>query len=121
MQCYVKKWSNNLRNVYFFNIISLILASVGMSFNSMFVSFIWSILFFLFASFILLMAYGDSKKKQKEFGLLGVYLLLFIFSFLNVINVLIPNFLQLYKIGIYLASIFIFMVILYKVLKKVGN
>jgi hypothetical protein len=116
-----KKWNHSKTKTIIFNVLAIIIAFVGISFRGMEVSLFLSIILFVFSSFILFIAYQNSKNKQKGKNLLIIYLLLFVFFFLNIINVLIPQFLQLYKMGIYLISISLFMTILYKVLKKMGN
>lgn len=116
-----KKWSRSKLSIYLFNILSLIIAFIGASFGGRQMYLILNILLFLLVSFILFVAYKDSKKKQKEKGLFVIYLLLFAFWILNVVDTLLPKFLQFYQMLIYLTSIFLFMIILYKVLKKSGN
>jgi hypothetical protein len=116
-----KKWSRSKSRIYLFNIASLIIALIGTSFGGREVYLTLNVILLLFASFVLFVAYKDSKKKQKEKNLFIIYLLLFVFWILNVVDTLIPKFLQFYQLLIYLASILLFMIILYKVLKKAGN
>jgi len=116
-----KKWNHSKIKTYAFNFLALIIALTGSMLEGPEVSLFLNIILFVSSSFVLFIAYQNSKNKQKGKNLLIIYLLLFIFFFLNIINVLIPEFLQLYKIGIYLISISLFMTILYKVLKKMGN
>jgi len=116
-----KKWSRSKLRGYLFNIISLIIAFIGASFGGRQMYLILNILLLLLVSFILFSAYRDSKKKQRENGLFIIYLLLFVFWILNVVDTLLPRFLQFYQMLIYLVSILLFMTILYKVLKKSGN
>lgn len=73
------------------------------------------------AIFGLYMTHKQSKGKKKKTNISLIYTLLFIFWMLNIIEVLIPNFLQFYQILLYLASLGIFLTILYKVLKKSGS
>lgn len=72
------------------------------------------------AVFAIIVAHKKSKYKKKSSNIYVIYILLFIFWILNIIEVLIPSFLQLYQILIYLASLGVFLTILYKVLKKSG-
>ncbi len=115
-----KRWNNEVGRMYFFNALALIIAFLGILFRERWISLLLNVIFFLFAAFILFVAYKDSKKNRGR-GLLGVYLLLFIFFFLNIIDTLIPKFWQPYSVGIYIISILLFMAILYRVLRKVGN
>ena len=117
-----KKWNHSRTKIILFNIIALAIALIGTLFRSMIVSLALNILFLLVVSFILFVAHNDSRKKHgKKNDLLVIYLLLFIFWVLSVIDILIPKFLELYRLLIYLVSISLFMAILYRVLKRVGN
>jgi hypothetical protein len=51
----------------------------------------------------------------------AIYLMLFVFWILNIVDIIIPRFLEMVRLLIYLVSIFLFMFILYKVLRKTGN
>ena len=116
-----KKWNHSRLRIYLFNLLAIVIAFMGILFRSMEMSLLLNLILFLFVAFVLTVAYNDSKDKKKGKGLLVIYLFLFIFFFLNIVDILIPKFLQFYKMGIYLASVFLFMAILYKVLKKIGN
>jgi len=116
-----KKWNQDKFKTYIFNILAIAIAIIGITFRGMEVSLLLNIIFFAFASFVLFIAYRDLKGKKTGKNLLGIYSLLFIFFFLNVVDVLIPKFLQTYNIAISLVSILLFMTILYRVLKKIGN
>jgi len=116
-----KKWNHSMQKIYLFNIFAILIAFIGTLFGGMGVTIILNLILLLFVSFILFIAYKDSKNKQKGKSLFIIYLMLFIFWILNVIDVLIPKFLQIYQLVIYLASILLFMIILYRVLKKTGD
>jgi hypothetical protein len=115
-----KKWNHSVSRIVLFNILAVVIAFIGASFRGLVISLALNVILLAFVSIILFVAYKDSKGKKKGKGLFVIYLLLFIFWILNVVDILIPEFLQIYKLAIYLASIFLFMVILYKVLKKSG-
>ena len=116
-----KRWNNNKLNLILFNFFALVLALLGILFGGMEMSLFLNVLFFFSVSFILLVAYIESKNKHKGKSLLAFYFLLFIFFFLNIIDVMTPMFLQFFKLAVYLASILTFMIILYRVLKNIGN
>lgn len=116
-----KKWNESRLKIYLFNTLALVIALIGASFANI-ATYLGINLFLLaFIIFVILIAYKDSNKKQKGKGLYFIYLLLSIFWILNIIDILIPRFLQIYQLLIYLISILLFMVILYKVLKRAGN
>lgn len=117
-----KRWNGNSKKIWLFHALALIIAVVSILLNS---AKIYLIINFFILAFILTslyFAHHDSKKqKKRKTDIYAVYILLFIFWMLNVIDVLIPKFFQGIQILIYIASIAIFMTILYKVLKKAGS
>lgn len=116
-----KRWNHSIVKIYSFNLAAIVIALMGTIFRGFETDLIVNIILLAFILFILSVAYKDSKNKQKGKNLFIIYLLLSIFLFLNVVNVLIPRFLELYRLIIYIISILLFMIILYKVLKKTGN
>jgi hypothetical protein len=116
-----KRWSHDKIRIYLFNLAAVFIALIGTVFRSFLTDLILNLVLFIFIIIVLYFAYKDSNKKYKGKSLFIIYLLLFIFWVLNIIDVLLPRFLELYRLIIYVISIFIFMIILYKVLKKTGN
>jgi hypothetical protein len=116
-----KKWGDSKSKNLLFHLLAIVIALIGLSFRGAEMYLILNIIILGFVFFVLSIAYKDSKKKKKEKSLFIIYLLLFIFWILNVIDILLPSFLQLFQLIIYLISISLFMVILYKVLRKSGN
>ena len=80
-----------------------------------------SLFIFAIAIFGLYITHKQSKGKKRKSNIEIIYTLLFVFWILNMIEVLVPSFLQLYQILLYLASLGVFLTILYKVLKKSGS
>ncbi|HTY44103.1 MAG TPA: hypothetical protein VMC80_02575 [Patescibacteria group bacterium] len=113
-----KKWNHDKIRIYVFNIAAFAIALIGTVFSSIGTYLILNVILLAFVLISLLVAHRDRKKRG---GLFIIYTLLFIFWTLNVIDILIPQFLELYQMVIYLASVFLFMLILYKVLKKTGD
>lgn len=116
-----KKLNSTIFKMPFFHILAILIAFIGVFSRSHEIQFILNIILLFFVSFVLLTAYRDSKDKKKGKSLLLIYFLLFVFWILNVIDIIIPKFLELFKLFIYLASILLFMSILYKVLRKIGG
>jgi hypothetical protein len=116
-----KKWNHDKAKLYIFNIAAFVIALIGTVFNSIGIYLILNVILLAFVLISLLVAHRDSKNKKKGGGLFIIYNLLFVFWTLNVIDILIPQFLELYQTIIYMISIFLFMLILYKVLKKTGD
>ena len=98
------------------HLIAIFLSAFIILFNAP-VIFILIILSLL--GYMLFVGYSDWKKTKKkslpQFYL--VYFLLIIFSVLNIIDILIPNFFGAIQTAIYVISISLFLTILYKVLK----
>ena len=115
-----KKWAGKDFILYIFHLIAFLIGlSVVLTQNGS-IYLLINLFLFLFVIIIVLFSYNDSKKKKKGLNLYGIYLLLFAFWIINIIDILIPSFFKTYQIIIYTASIGIFMTILYKVLRKCG-
>ena len=78
-----------------------------------------NLLLFIFIAYAVYTCYHQSKKK-KSLNLYIISLLLSIFWIFNILDILIPSFFQTFQLLIYLFSIMIFLIILYKVLRKTG-
>jgi hypothetical protein len=57
-----KKWNHSRQRIWLFNVLALLIASIGTVFNGMIVSLILNLILLLFGSIILSIAYKDSKK-----------------------------------------------------------
>jgi len=112
-----KKWKKQ-STIYLFHftamIISLIMTLSGFPLQWY---LLLNLLLFIFIAFTVYAAYHQSKKK-KSLNLYVIYLLLSIFWIFNILDIIIPSFFQTFQLIIYLASLGIFLTILYKVLKK---
>jgi len=63
----------------------------------------------------------EKEKKGNAIQLYVIYLLLFVFWTLNMLDILVPDFLRVVQLLIYAVSTLVFLVILYKVIKRVGT
>lgn len=79
-----------------------------------------NLLLFVFIVCVVYISYRQSEKK-KSLNLYAVYLLLCAFWILNIVDILIPNFFSSFQLLIYLASVGVFLGIVYKVLIRVGT
>ena len=116
-----KKWNHSKLTITLLNIFALIISFISIFSRGIIAYLIINFVLLLVVLFILLVAYKDSKKKSKTGSRFIIYLLLSIFWILNVVDILIPKFLSIYQLLVYLISILLFMIILYKVLKKTGE
>jgi len=115
-----KKFKENSKTIYLFHGLALLLSSITLFFRGPGIILITNVFLLLFVVIIFLLSYKKSKIKKRGLNLYFAYILLFIFWILNIIDLLVPNFLELIQLFIYLASLSIFLLILYKVLKKTG-
>lgn len=115
-----KKWNGKSKKIYLFHALALILSLASILFRGNSIYLGLNFFLFVFVAFIVYFAYKESKKRRKGPNLYVVYMLLFVFWILNIIDILIPMFFSMFKLVIYLASLGIFLLILYKVIKKTG-
>jgi len=117
-----KKWKNHSNRIYIFHILALAASSVSIFFNSAKIYLMINVIIFVFITIMIYSAYHNSEKhSKKKLNLYAIYILLFIFWILNVLEILIPELLRTFQLIVYLASLGIFLSILYKVLKKSGS
>ena len=100
-----------------FHVIAILLSSiiVFLGIPIIFIAIILALLFYL-----LFVGYSDYIKSKKKKGLPQfyiVYFLLILFSMFNIVDILIPNVFWTIQPLIYIFSISLFLLILYKVLK----
>jgi len=105
--------------LYLIHAIALVFAFlILLSQNPLMHLYINGILFIL-AGITVYFAKINSKKKKGQ-NLYTIYILLFIFWILNILDILVPAFIEIFQLIIYLSSISIFLTILYKVLRNLG-
>jgi len=111
-----KKWENKS---YLFHIFAILVSAVIVLFTSPWIYVgINVILFVLLTAGICIMHRNKKEHKKNRFFI--VYILLFAFWLLNVVDILLPAIIGRYQLTVYLISLGIFMVILFKVLKRAG-
>jgi hypothetical protein len=116
-----KKWNGKSKIILgVFYLLSVLISFIIINTREVGV-FIGTSLFILaIAIFGIYITHKQNKDKKKKSKIHLIYTLLFIFWILNIIEVLV-NFTYLYQILISLASLGVFLAILYKVLKKSGS
>ena len=112
-----KRWKSKL-TIYLFHLTALIFATATSFFGSQIIYFSINILLFIFILITVFIFRRQSKKKSNNLYI--IYFLLFVFWILNILDVLISNFLKTTQLFIYLFSLGIFLLILYKVIKRTG-
>lgn len=109
-----KRWKNK---ILIFHAAALILSLIILVYNNSFVYLLINIVLFLVLAVGIYLAHRTNKGKKKN-NFFIIYILLFAFWILNIIDILVPSFLQGFQLTLYLVSLGIFMLILFKVLKK---
>jgi len=115
-----KKWNNSSYRVYLFHGLAIALAFVSVLSRNPLVYLGLNLFLLLVAVFVVYVSYQHKKKKKKGHNLYFIYLLLSLFWILNIIDTLIPQFFSGFQLFIYMASTIVFLLILYKVIKKTG-
>jgi hypothetical protein len=114
-----KKWNHDKNKIYIFHLLALAIALISIMFNSVRIYLFINLLLLVF---VLAVIYTSQKhKKKRKNSLYIIYVLLFVFWLLNVLDIHVPEIFETFQILIYMASTAIFMTILYKVLKKSGS
>lgn len=114
-----KKLSENKYTIYMFHGAAFIVALISiLSRNSL---VYLGLNFLLLGITILVVSLSYKNVNRKGHNLYFIYLLLSIFWILNIIDALLPKFFQGFQLFIYLISTGIFLLILYKVIKKTGS
>lgn len=114
-----KKWNGNSKKIYLFHLIAGVIALLSLINRNIWVHLLLNIFIFICVAVAAYAVHRESRRKKNK--LYAIYILLFAFYILNIIDILIPRFLETFRLIIYLASTGIFLLILYKVLKKTGN
>jgi hypothetical protein len=115
-----KKW-NYENKIYLFHIFAIIVAMFSVVSRNPYSYLGLNIFLLLFVFAAAYISYKTQKRKTKGHNLYLIYLLLLFFWILNIMDILIPTFFQAYQLFIYLTSSGIFLLMLYKVLKKTGS
>ncbi len=115
-----KKWDFKSNGIYAFHFLALMVSIISISTQNIGVLLSMQFILFLFVAILSYFSHKISKKKKSP-QLHLIYLLLFAFWIFNILDILIPNFLSLFQIFIYLISLGIFLFITYKVLRTVGS
>ncbi len=101
------------------NFIAIGLAIISLVIRNPIFNFYLHLLFFIIIITSVIIAKISEKKKHNH--LYVVYLMLLFFWGLNILGMIIPTFFQTIQMLIYLASISIFLIMLYKVIKNTGG
>jgi len=118
-----KKWGQGEYRIYLLHGLALLTCMLSIFLRDPFIYLLINLSLFIFAIILFLRLHKETKKdkRNKKNNLHTIYILLFTFWSLNMIDILIPDFLQNTQLFIYLVSLSIFLTILYKVTKKSGS
>jgi hypothetical protein len=115
-----KKWESSRNKIYIFHFLALAISIISVISRDPLIRICLSLILCLVVIMIVYLAYTESKEKKKKHNLYVVYLLLSLFWILNIVDIVTPKVLGTFQLIIYLASLGVFLLVLYKVLKKVG-
>lgn len=116
-----KKWRSEKLILTLLHLIAVLFALVILFSNSIAYYILINIAIIVFVSFCIYSSYNGNKIKKRSHKLYIIYFLLSGFWLLNVIEILIPSYLENFQILIYISSLTLFLIMLYKVLKKAGD
>lgn len=114
-----KKWQNNKDQIYILHFLAIILALSIIITQSPLIYLAVNLILLLFIIFTFIISKSSQKKKKNSLHL--IYALMIIFWLIHLLDILVPNFFRGFQLLIYLASLTIFLTILYKVLTKIGS
>ncbi len=107
---YALLWKHFKNKIWLFHLIALIVAFLTLITRNFIIMILIQILVLLT---IIILSLLNHKKRQFHI----IYLMLFVFGMLNIIGLLIPGFLITLQIIIYLVSMILFLLVLYKIIK----
>ena len=117
-------WKNLKKNskiIYIFHAIAITIAAATIVFNQPIFYLGLNVLLFISAGISIYLSSHNPKFRSKKNRFDKVYILLLVFFVLNIISILVPVFFETLKLLLYLASLSIFFIVLYRVLKKSGD
>lgn len=120
-----KKWKESDKKMYFFHILSFVMAFLIVLTSNAWIYLGVNLFLFFIVLFVVYVSYKSKKRSKKsvvyKHNLYIIYLLLSFFWILNIMDILIPEFFEAFQLLTYVASLVVFLMMLYRVLKKVGS
>ncbi|MFH1332058.1 MAG: hypothetical protein ABIH63_02115 [archaeon] len=115
-----KRWDGSSKKIYFFHLLAFVISFLTIASRRIEFHLALNLLLLVFVGIITYTSYKNTKDRKKGRQLYTIYFLLFIFWVLNIFDIVVPSFFSTFKLLVYLVSLAIFMLILYKVLRKAG-
>ncbi len=115
-----KKWNSNFYRIYLFHGFAFLIALFSILSKNPLVYLGLNLFLLLVFLFVVYLSYQEKSQRKKGHNLYLIYILLSIFWILNIIDTLIPKFLQGFQLFIYIISTFVFLLILCRVTKNLG-
>ncbi len=116
-----KKWSNFSFTAPVLHLISIVISATIIFYNNILLYLLLNLALFLVVLFVVLVSRNSSKDKVQKKGIYPIYILLMFFWILNIAEILLPRYFQTTQIVLYIFSSGLFLLMLYKVLKKAGS
>jgi len=116
-----KTLKDNSKIIYLFHAVAIVISLATIIFDNSWFYIGLNVALLISAGIFVYLSSHNPRFKSKKNRFDRVYILLLIFLVLNIINILVPIFFETVKLLIYLFSLSVFFVILYRVLKKSGD
>lgn len=116
-----KNLKSSSKLIYTFHAIAVVISAAAIAFNKSVFYIGLNVALLLFTGVLVYLSSHNSKLKMKKNRFDKVYLLFIAFMILNIVSILVPVFFETLKLLLYLASLSIFFIVLYRVLKKSGD
>jgi len=108
------------KSITFFHVIALAVSFISIVIEHVVLLFLVQAAVFLYIAVQGYMSYKASARKKRTNHLYKIYVLLFVFWVLNILDILIPDFDRGAEILIYSVSALLFLLILHRVVKNTG-
>lgn len=115
-----KKVPKKYENIYALHLVAIFISALSISTQNVLVLLLLQAIIFLFIAAESYRSYRKSRKKG-VLNLYAVYMLLFVFWIFNILDILVPDVFRPTQLIIYVISAGLFLLILYKVLRKTGS
>ena len=102
------------------NLVAVIISAVSILLSDVRVILLFQIFIFLFMVILNYLVYLKSKTSKIKRELYSLYLFLFVFWVLNIFDLLSSHFYPFIELVVYAVSVVLFVLVLYKVVKRVG-
>ena len=113
-----RRWKFGKTGIIILHALAIIISFVSVFSRNVLIIFLLQFVMFLFVAIFGYSVHNKNRKNKNQ--IYFAYLLLFLFWILNILDILIPDFVVISKLAIYISSLGLFLFITYKVLRTIG-